>query len=170
MNKWKRTWLVMLVCSALLSLGAVEQTSTEFVHESAMPSEQIVASVLAKAPWFEGRYAPCQSGDCAFIKNADLKSYCRGDCAFIRDSDLKSFCRKDCAFIRDSDAKSYCRKDCAFIRNSDLKSYCRGDCAFIRDADMKSYCRKDCAFIRNSDLKSMCRSGRPWPAPWQAKR
>jgi len=106
---------------------------------------------------------PGAGNDCSFIRNADLKNYCRKDCSFIRNDDLKNYCRNDCSFIRNADLKSYCRGDCSFIRNDDMKNYCRKDCSFIKNSDLKNFCRGDCSFIRNDDMKNLCRSARPYP-------
>ena len=129
-----------LLLVAGVSYGGLASSATEHGLEGAR---------LGPAQIEEGERTPCLGNDCGFIRNGDLKNYCRGDCGFIRNADFKNFCRKDCSFIKNSDLKNYCRKDCSFIKNSDMKNYCRGDCSFIR----------------NADLKNLCRSKRPWPGP-----
>ena len=106
---------------------------------------------------------PGAGNDCGFIKNSDLRYFCKRDCGFIRNSDLRYMCKGDCGFIRDSDQRYYCKRDCSFIRHRDLRYYCKGDCGFIKDSDLRYYCKKSCGFIKNADLRYLCRSNRPYP-------
>ncbi len=52
--------------------------------------------------WVGMRIANAGSSDCAFIKDADQRNYCRATttkkpsyCAFIKDSDLRNRCRAE---------------------------------------------------------------------------
>ena len=65
------------------------------------------------------------SGECNFIKNDDLKNYCKRDCNFIKNDDLKNFCKSDYNFIKNSDLKNYGKSDCNFIKDNDLKQMCK---------------------------------------------
>jgi hypothetical protein len=152
--------LMVLVLVGILALGSLAQSSDavgvvgHIIKSSAAPEAKAPPSTVDE---------PLAGNDCGFIRNDDLKNYCRNDCSFIRNADMKNYCRKDCSFIRNADLKNHCRGDCSFIRNADMKNYCRKDCSFIRNSDLKNYCRGDCSFIRNDDMKNLCRSSRPYP-------
>lgn len=61
--------------------------------------------------------------DCNFIKNNDLKYFCKGvseqsySCGHIRNNDDKYFC-----YALSEDNEAYCN----FIKNNDLKYFCKG--------------------------------------------
>ena len=47
------------------------------------------------------------SSECNFIKNNDLKYYCKSECNFIKNNDLKYMCKGQYDFIRNNDLKYF---------------------------------------------------------------
>jgi len=45
---------------------------------------------------------------CDFIKDSDLRYYCKNQCDLIKDNDLKYYCKNQCSFIRDNDLRYLC--------------------------------------------------------------
>ena len=87
--------LLSMAVAILLGIGTLQGDTSETF---AISNNTLIGNGAA--------LSPCQGKDCAFIRDDDLKNYCRGDCSFIKNADFKSFCRSDCAFIRNGDLKN----------------------------------------------------------------